>query len=213
MTALLLIHVERLYIFADKWLYIYQTHNGNFILYNRMLAHDVGWSVLDIAFSPDGKHFAYSSWADCCKWHRDYSLCFSSCSGKSCTICITSLLFFFFTVYQCQISGGSLETLPLTPGVRRFCVFSVAFSNDGTEILGGANDQCLYIYDLECQQRILRVCTIIIRQWKLAYYSLHWCSILFLQFEGHDEDVNSVAFADDSSQIFYSASDDGLCKV
>ncbi|XP_077260442.1 DDB1- and CUL4-associated factor 11 isoform X1 [Temnothorax americanus] len=140
----------------DKWLYIYRTRNGNFTLYSRMQAHDVGWSVLDIAFSPNGEHFAYSSWADC--------------------------------LYQCNVSGDSLDTLPLSPGVRRFCVFSVAFSSDGTEILGGANDQCLYVYDLECQQRILR-------------------------FEGHEEDVNSVTFADDSSQIFYSASDDGLCKV
>lgn len=40
-----------------------------------MLAHDVGWSVLDIAFSPDGEHFAYSSWADSCKWH-----CASNCA-------------------------------------------------------------------------------------------------------------------------------------
>lgn len=66
-----------------------------------------------------------------------------------------------FIVYQCHISGHSLETLPLSPGVRRFCVFSIAFSSDGTEILGGANDQCLYVYDLECQQRILRVCRVI----------------------------------------------------
>lgn len=120
-----------------------------------MLAHDVGWSVLDIAFSPDGEHFAYSSWADCCKWHCDYA----PCSRNSYNTCS-------FTVYQCHISGHSLETLPLTPGVRRFCVFSVAFSNDGTEILGGANDNCLYIYDLECQQRILRVRRIIIQWWK-----------------------------------------------
>lgn len=77
---------------------------------------------------------------------------------------IIHVLLISFTVYQCHISGHSLETLPLTPGVRRFCVFSVAFSNDGTEILGGANDNCLYIYDLECQQRILRVRRIIIQQ-------------------------------------------------
>ncbi|XP_018357559.1 PREDICTED: DDB1- and CUL4-associated factor 11, partial [Trachymyrmex cornetzi] len=140
----------------DKWMYIYRTNNGNFTLYNRMLAHDVGWSVLDVAFSPDGQHFAYSSWADC--------------------------------LYQCHISEDSIETLPLHPGVRRFCVFSLAFSNNGEEILGGANDRCLYIYSLYCQRR-------------------------FERFVGHEEDVNCVAYADNSSQIFYSGGDDGLCKV
>lgn len=119
-----------------------------------MLAHDVGWSVLDVAFSPDGEHFAYSSWADCCKWRCDCTSCSRLCDGGSHTICV---LLVSFTVYQCHVSGHSLETLPLSPGVRRFCVFSVAFSKDGTEILSGANDQCLYMYDLECQQRILRV--------------------------------------------------------
>ncbi|XP_025072926.1 DDB1- and CUL4-associated factor 11, partial [Pogonomyrmex barbatus] len=140
----------------DKWLYIYRTHEKGFNLYSQMLARDVGWSVLDVAFSPDGNYFAYSSWADC--------------------------------LYQCHISGESLETLPLSPGVRRFCIFSLVFSNDGREIFGGANDKCIYIYDRECQQRVLR-------------------------FESHDEDVNGIAFADDSSQVFYSVSDDGLCKV
>lgn len=47
----------------------------------------------------------------------------------------------------------------------------------------------------------------------LAISYIYLMSIMIIQFEGHEEDVNSVAFADDSSQIFYSASDDGLCKV
>lgn len=34
-----------------------------------------------------------------------------------------------------------------------------------------------------------------------------------LQIEAHDDDVNAVCFADSSSQILYSGSDDGLCKV
>lgn len=38
--------------------------------------------------------------------------------------------------------------------------------------------------------------------------------IVFLwQIEGHCEDVNTVAFADGTSQILYSGGDDGLCKV
>ena len=36
---------------------------------------------------------------------------------------------------------------------------------------------------------------------------------VLLQIEGHDDDVNTVAFADNTSQILYSGGDDGLCKV
>jgi hypothetical protein len=35
----------------------------------------------------------------------------------------------------------------------------------------------------------------------------------FFQVEGHNDDVNTVAFADSTSQILYSGGDDGLCKV
>lgn len=71
---------------------------------------------------------------------------------------------------------------------RRFCVFSVGFSSDGNEILGGANDGYLYIYDRNRNQRSLMV-------------------------QAHEYDINSVAFADDSSHIIYSGGDDGLIKV
>ena len=40
------------------------------------------------------------------------------------------------------------------------------------------------------------------------YYSL-----VYVQITAHEEDVNSVAFADQTSNILISGSDDGLCKV
>ncbi|XP_014477688.1 PREDICTED: DDB1- and CUL4-associated factor 11 [Dinoponera quadriceps] len=142
----------------DKVLHLYHTHNGEFNILKTIPARDVGWSVLDTAFSPDGENIVYSSWSEC--------------------------------LYQCSVSKeiSTQEMLSLNPGVRRFCVFSLVFSNDGREILGGANSGYLYFYDRGSNQRISR-------------------------FEGHGDDVNSVAFADGSSQIFYSAGDDGLCKV
>ncbi|XP_063986297.1 DDB1- and CUL4-associated factor 11 isoform X2 [Diachasmimorpha longicaudata] len=70
----------------------------------------------------------------------------------------------------------------------RFCIFSLVFSGDGREILGAANDGYLYVYDRECHQRTIKIA-------------------------GHTEDANTVAFADSTSQILYSAGDDGLCKV
>ena len=35
----------------------------------------------------------------------------------------------------------------------------------------------------------------------------------FFQVEAHDDDLNAVAFADQSSHILYSGGDDGMCKV
>lgn len=29
------------------------------------MARDVGWSILDTAFSPDGRYVVYSSWSEC----------------------------------------------------------------------------------------------------------------------------------------------------
>jgi len=34
-----------------------------------------------------------------------------------------------------------------------------------------------------------------------------------MQVDAHDDDVNAVSFADETSNILLSGSDDGLCKV
>lgn len=78
--------------------------------------------------------------------------------------------------------------LSLSPTERRFCIFSVIFSGDGKELLGGANDGYLYVYDLGAGRRTLRI-------------------------HAHDYDVNTIAFADGASHILYSGGDDGLAKV
>lgn len=46
---------------------------------------------------------------------------------------------------------------PHRPQERRFAVFSLAVGPDGREVVGGANDGCLYVYDREAQRRVLRV--------------------------------------------------------
>lgn len=62
-------------------------------------------------------------------------------------------------VHMCNVYGETEkhEVLPLCPDERRFCIFSLTFSQDGREVLGGANDGCLYIYDCESRQRTLKV--------------------------------------------------------
>lgn len=39
----------------------------------------------------------------------------------------------------------------------RFCVFSLRFSESGEEILAGASDRCLYVYNREEKRNMLKV--------------------------------------------------------
>lgn len=52
------------------------------------------------------------------------------------------------------------EALLLCAEEKRFCIFSLKFSSDGREILCGANNGYIYVYDRECNQRAFRVCAI-----------------------------------------------------
>ncbi|KAK3919851.1 DDB1- and CUL4-associated factor 11 [Frankliniella fusca] len=142
----------------DRILRLYRTTGKRFTLLRKIAARDVGWSILDTAFSPDGSCCVYSSWSD--------------------------------SVFLVRLFGDSdsQDALQLTPIDSRFCVFSLVFSQDGQEVLCGANDGYLYIYDRFSNQRVLKI-------------------------EGHHGDVNTVAYADSTSHILYSGSDDSLCKV
>ncbi|KAM9331611.1 DDB1- and CUL4-associated factor 11 isoform 2-T2 [Pholidichthys leucotaenia] len=142
----------------DQNIRLYNTTRGRFNLVRTVKARDVGWSVLDVCFTPDARHILYSSWSD--------------------------------YIHMCSLDGNSENhtALDLNPDERRFCVFSLAASSDGREILGGANDGCLYVFDLALNKRTLKI-------------------------DAHEDDVNAVAFADVSSQLLFSGSDDALCKV
>ena len=66
---------------------------------------------------------------------------------------------------------------------------SVRFSGDGNELIVGAKDDCVYIYDIVAGRPIL----------KLA---------------GHTDEVNAVCYGDSNSpHIIYSGSDDSTIKI
>ncbi|XP_071824692.1 DDB1- and CUL4-associated factor 11-like isoform X2 [Apostichopus japonicus] len=142
----------------DQYLRLFDVSKGQFKLFRAIKAQDVGWSVLDTAFSPDGCYLIYSSWSE--------------------------------NIHICNIHGDyeTHSALDLNPSQAQFCAFSIQFSSDNKEILAGANDGNLYIYDREKGERTLMV-------------------------DAHEDDVNAVCFADSSSQILFSGGDDGLCKV
>ena len=79
----------------------------------------MGWSVLDVAVSPAGDCLVYSSWSE--NLH---------------SVKLTS-----------DESHRSHVPLPVAPDDVQFRIFSVTFSQDDKEILGGSNDGCIYIYD------------------------------------------------------------------
>ena len=49
------------------------------------------------------------------------------------------------------------RALDYRPSSSRFCLFSSEFSPLSTEILSGASDHCVYLYDLERNERTHRV--------------------------------------------------------
>jgi WD repeat-containing protein 23 len=68
-------------------------------------------------------------------------------------------------------------------------IWSVRFSADAREIVAGANQGLIFVYDIDSQRPILRL-------------------------DAHNDDVNAVCFADTaSSNVLVSGSDDGLLKV
>ncbi|KAJ8953999.1 hypothetical protein NQ318_004290 [Aromia moschata] len=42
---------------------MYNSGDGSYRLFSSLRARDVGWSIIDIAFSPDKEHYVYSTWS------------------------------------------------------------------------------------------------------------------------------------------------------
>ncbi|GAB4823240.1 hypothetical protein N2152v2_010286 [Parachlorella kessleri] len=67
-------------------------------------------------------------------------------------------------------------------------IWSLRWSSDNSEIVAGAGDNSLYVYDVTQAKTVVRV-------------------------EGHQDDVNAVAYADETCKVIFSGSDDCLVKV
>ncbi|XP_071885888.1 DDB1- and CUL4-associated factor 11 [Anas platyrhynchos] len=142
----------------DQTLRVYTCRGRALRLLRSTRGRDVGWSILDVAFSPDASQCLYSSWSD------------------------------YIHVYDIYGDGDNHTALDLRPEERRFAVFSLAVGPDGREVLGGANDGCVYVYDREAQRRVLRV-------------------------PAHEDDVNAVALGDAGGHLLLSGGDDAVCRA
>lgn len=120
------------------------------------------WTITDANLSPDNRFVAYSS--------------------------ITPVVYMAKTA---QDNTEEQEILDFSGRGRMNYnngIWSIRFSNDATELVAGAGDRSMYIYDIETKSVVLGV-------------------------RGHDDDVNAVCFADQSSNVLFSGGDDCVIKV
>ncbi|ORY74595.1 WD40-repeat-containing domain protein [Protomyces lactucae-debilis] len=73
-------------------------------------------------------------------------------------------------------------------GYGGFGIWSLRFSGDGHEICAGATGGAIYVYDIEARKTVLGV-------------------------TGHRDDVNAVCWADESTNVLFSGSDDSVIRV
>ena len=126
--------------------------------YKVIPCHDFGWAIVDVAISPNNEWIAYSSWSN---------------------------------LVQMQSTRKDVSTTvsyPITNGRRAFCFFGIEYSFDSKSLLGGANDHCVYLYDLECKR-------------------------ITHKFIGHDDDVNCVTFVKNMPSLMLSGSDDNVIRL
>lgn len=86
------------------------------------------------------------------------------------------------------LEGNVHEALPFSDDLGHVCAFSLVFSSTTRELLCGGNRNSITIYDV-FDNRVA-------------------CETL-----AHADDVNAVAYLDDSSNILCSGSDDTFCKI
>ncbi|PUU77426.1 WD40-repeat-containing domain protein [Tuber borchii] len=125
------------------------------------------WTITDATLSPDNRHLAYSS--------------------ITTRVCLASTTPEDDEMHPLEFSNSRNHNRnAMDP---RYGIWSIRFSGDGREIVAGANDGCLYVYDIETRTPVLRL-------------------------GGHREDVNAVCYGDRASpHIIYSGSDDTTVKV
>jgi len=94
-------------------------------------------------------------------------------------ICLT----FIAGIYQCSINSESKSVCLFSMEDEPFsAVFSIILSNDNKEILCGANDNCIYIYDRMYDKVIMQVCKIITSKNKKTAICLNFLFVVFVEF-------------------------------
>eukprot|EP00045_Choanoeca_perplexa_P010361 m.104511 g.104511 ORF g.104511 m.104511 type:complete len:501 (-) comp15250_c0_seq1:2836-4338(-) len=91
-------------------------------------------------------------------------------------------------IHLITVDGDRHEALLLEEAGGRLCPFSIRFSSDSREVICGTNTAQVMVYDCVRDERTVA-------------------------FDAHVDDINAVCFADSSTNILISGSDDCLAKV
>ncbi|GAM23320.1 hypothetical protein SAMD00019534_064950 [Acytostelium subglobosum LB1] len=131
-------------------------NTSNWTVDKTVQAFNIQWSIIDTDISSNEKMMLYSSWSP--------------------------------YIYLVNLEDDESEQMPidLSPGRGRFCLFSLKFSADNTQLLGGSSGGHIYLYDLVEGKKTHEV-------------------------YGHSDDTNSVCWIDDN--VFASGSDDFYIKI
>eukprot|EP00897_Mesotaenium_endlicherianum_P005429 jgi/Mesen1/4914/ME000246S04139 len=159
--------------YQERRILLYNVDRG-WSLRKDVVARNLRWTITDTAVSPDQRFLIYASITPVVHLLSVGAHGSSVQSVANVTDIHEGLNFAMRGEY-----GGASSS---------FGLWSIQFSADGREIVGGSNDAALYIYDLEAQKPVLKM-------------------------RAHADDVNAVAFADETSHLIFSGSDDNLCKV
>lgn len=111
----------------DQVVRIFDSSTPKYNHVNYINARHVSWCLLDIAFSPCDKYFAYSTWSDC------------------------------LHICPVDGDDSDVKCLNLNTSVNRFGAFALAFSQNGKEIICGGSDASVYIYNRERDERTLKI--------------------------------------------------------
>lgn len=66
-TNFLQFHYKKKIGFSDRHIKLYNSKDCSYKMVKNVKARDVGWSIIDVAFNPDGDQFVYSTWSSSCK--------------------------------------------------------------------------------------------------------------------------------------------------
>lgn len=110
----------------DGFIRVYDTSKCNFTHLRSIPCEDIGWSIIDMDVSPDGKNIIYSTWSEALR--------------------MTSL--------DSGDHHEALPLVPESD--VSIGIFSVRFSPNGKEVVAGCNHFNVHIFDLESSRSALK---------------------------------------------------------